>query len=131
MHTTLLSTLPTPLLAIVAEIGPKRPGYILTLDVAGLAEAVPKCRNGVVICLSGGNVENSDNRHNGLRVRRERPCCCRAAERRYELSPSYVDYIYPSSPKGSCPPQYNKQYHGPNGIKHSTRISTSSGSIRC
>src|SRR5205823_14902879 len=70
---------------------------IIDLDVAphGPAEHLQSLVQGYRTGLRFGVIRNSHQHDNPahadlLRVRRERPCCCRAAEQRHELPPLHV-----------------------------------------
>jgi hypothetical protein len=50
-----------------------------------LAEALEKC--GHITRFGSAGIKQADHRHRRLRVRRQRPRRCRAAEKRDELGP--------------------------------------------
>src|SRR5262245_43084848 len=80
--------------------------HVLTLDVAGFAEAFTERG-----CMARGPIERpaadkADHRHGRLlRARRKRPCGCHAAKKRDELAAFH----------GSMPPCLNKKDSTPGG----------------
>src|SRR5215510_14713844 len=84
--------------AIVSAVQPiVLDNHVLTLDVAGFAEASAE-RSGMA---SGGigppTADEADGRHLWLlRARRQRPCCRRTADHRAELASLYVEHGLPS-----------------------------------
>src|SRR5262249_37096155 len=62
--------------------------HILALDKTGFTEAPPKRGQPVGLFASERDAEKSDHRHRRLlRACRQRPRCCRAADKRNELAP--------------------------------------------
>jgi hypothetical protein len=61
--------------------------YVLSLDIAALAEALHKRLYEIAVWLQGGGVQEADHRHRRLlRVRRDRPPQCYPAKKRDELA---------------------------------------------
>src|SRR5262245_25081713 len=65
---------------------------VATLDVAGLLEALLNCRYKGRVWGRRHAAEDADHGHCLLRVRRERPCGRRAAEKGYEVAPPHAAY---------------------------------------
>src|SRR5215831_2263618 len=66
---------------------PELDGQVLALDVAALAQSLAESSHSICERLRRAELEQPDYRQRRLlRARRERPCGCRAAEKRYELA---------------------------------------------
>jgi hypothetical protein len=83
-------------------------GHVAALNITGFAQSLAECRHEMCVRLGRPALEEPDHRHRPLlRARNERPCRCRAAEKRDELAPSHVcspsaeDRILPHRPRKS------------------------------